>query len=81
MPGNGTISGSSTSNSSAQGGSSSAIGSNYPSKFETGWYFDDISDTDPMVPEDDRERELVELLGTMTVEEIIEGSTGDSSAA
>lgn len=34
-----------------------------------------------MVPEDDRERELVELLGTMTVEEIIEGSTGDSSAA
>ncbi len=42
------------------------------SHLETGWYFTDIADTDPMIPEDERERKLVEMLQTMTVEEIIE---------
>lgn len=46
------------------------------SHLETGWYFADLADTDPMIPEDDRERELVEMLQTMTVEEIIERTQG-----
>ncbi len=41
------------------------------SHLETGWYFTDIADTDPMIPEGECEQQLVEMLQTMTVEEII----------
>jgi hypothetical protein len=38
----------------------------------TGWYFPEIGDPDPLIPQDAREQALIDLLKAKTVAEIVD---------